>query len=116
MLPFDPTVAIVFGTMLVALILTLVYAAWYQSIKHRSGRKKGADPDKSVGVAELEEMMRRTVAEALAPLEDRFDGLEERVRTIQRALPPRIESADRVLPAPKEEESPTPLPTARKQR
>lgn len=87
MLPFDPTAAIVFGTMLVALVLSLLYAAWYQSMKLKT-KRGSTDLSNSVGLKELESMMRRTLNEALAPIEDRVDAIDDRIRSIQKALGP----------------------------
>ena len=75
-MPFDPTVAIVFGTMLTAFLFSLIYAFWYQQFKHRVKQGGGAKTDQSIGVGELEGLIRRAVEEATRPLNDRLDALE----------------------------------------
>ena len=79
----DPNVAIVFGSLLCALIVSLLYASWYQTMK-RNTPKRGAKSDlaNSVGLGELEAVMRRAVEEAVAPLEDRIASLESEVRAV----------------------------------
>lgn len=89
MMPFDPTVAIVFGTMLCALVLSLAYAVWYQSLKRKTSVRNKRDAlENSVGLKELEGMMRRTMEESLRPLQGRFDALEAEVHALQEALDP----------------------------
>ena len=80
-MPFDSTTAIVFGSLLCALVLSLAYSVWYQNLKHRSNSQRSLP--NSVGLKELEEMMRRSVEDSIRPLKSRFDRLEDEVRTIQ---------------------------------
>lgn len=83
-MPFDSTTAIVFGSMLCALVLSLAYSVWYQSMKYKSKNQKSLP--NSVGLKELEEMMRRSVEDSIRPLKGRFDRLEDEVRAIQAAV------------------------------
>ena len=83
-MPFDPTVAIVFGSMLCALTLSLLYAVWYQSMKRKTSWRSAADdPSKSVSLTELEGLVKKAVSDAVKPLQARFDTLEREVRSLR---------------------------------
>ncbi len=81
-MPFDPTVAIVFGTLLVALLSSLLYAYWYQStkLKHSKSRK---DVSNSLTVSELEAVIKKSVEEATRAFENRLEALESQVQSLQ---------------------------------
>lgn len=89
-MPVDPDVVIVFGTLLAALIASLLYAVWYQTfkMKHKSGRKNvSGGADNSIGVSELEEVVRRATKEATQQLDARLAGLESDVRALLASEP-----------------------------
>ena len=88
------TVIAIFGTLFLSLVASLIYAYWYQSIKH--GTRKGAgDASGSIRVSELEGLIHKAVANATRSLEDRLAGLEVEVRTLHGEMK---EDAHRKLP------------------
>lgn len=106
-MPFDPNVLIVFGSLLCALALSLAYAVWFQSVKRRDRTPgKNLHAAQSVGVSELQEIVRAAVKDATEPLEARFDSLDARLRALQgragaeprRALSEHDSSAELELP------------------
>ena len=82
-MPFNPEVAIVFGSMLLALFASLLYAYWYQSMKHKKSGQGTSSGSESIRLSELEEVMRRAVAEATLPLVKRLETLESEVLSLR---------------------------------
>lgn len=107
-MPVDPDLLVVFLTMLAALFASLIYAAWYQQFKHRhkQGKRSAADTAGSIGLSELEGVIRKAVAEATEPLDDRMATLEDEFR----ALRTRLSNEQRRLAAPQESASRVELP------
>lgn len=123
-MPFDPTVAIIFGTLLTALLSSLLYAVWYQQFKHKNkASQSGAqDPSRSIGVSELEQLIHAAVSEAIRPLNARLGVLEEEVQALgaplgeeaERALVERQEKP--LLDMPEDEVAEDPLRLASRKR
>lgn len=83
-MPFDPTVAIVFGTLLAALLSSLLYAFWYQSAKFKHSKSGKESASNSLTVSELEAVIQKSVAEATRAFDDRLAILENQVQSLQR--------------------------------
>lgn len=113
-MPFDPTVAIVFGTLLAALLSSLLYAFWYQSAKFKHSKPGKESASNSLTVSELEAVIQKSVAEATRAFNDRLVTLENQVQSLQRKsneaarglLPEREEDFSVRLPDVEMEEEP----------
>lgn len=84
-MPLDPTVAFIFATLFLALVASLLYAYWYQSLKHRSRHSNGGG-SQSLKVSELEDLVRKSVEEATASLDDRLASLQVDMQALKTAL------------------------------
>lgn len=88
-MPLDPTIAIVFGTLFLSFLFSLLYAFWYQQFKYKhktpKRREENASPE-SIRVSELEALIHKAVAEATLPLEERLATLEADVTSLQDSL------------------------------
>ena len=82
-MPVDPTVVIVFGTLFLSLVVSLIF--WLQSVKYKAS-KGGEAADQSIRVSELEEMIREAVVVATRPLNKQLATLEAEVQMLHAAL------------------------------
>ncbi len=86
-MPFDPTVAIVFGSILLSLILSLGYALVHQALKYKTAQQKNTQGlSRSMTAGELEALVREAAIEAARPLEKRMAALEADIRQLYAAL------------------------------
>ena len=86
-MPLDPTVAIVFGTLFLSLVLSLLYAFWQQIFKHKTSKRASElDLSRSIRVSELEGLIHKAVAEATLSLDERLATLEAEVQSLQDAV------------------------------
>jgi len=88
-MPLDPTIVIIFGSLFLSLLASLVYAVWYQQFKHKhkTGKRTAQhDLPESIRVSELEALIRKATTEATLPLEERLSLLEAEVTSLHDVL------------------------------
>ena len=82
----DPTIVIVFGSLLIALLSSLGYAYWHQTFKYKTSKRGLEDGASSLKVSELEELIRHAMEEALRPFEKRFAEVEAEIHSLHATI------------------------------
>lgn len=96
---------IVLSIIVFTIVVLTVLRTIYTLIRRKQDEK--ATPGSSLTSSELERMLRAAVTEAVAPILDKVDALEQRLE--ERASEPRLLNAPPSIYEPEEEATPEPV-------